>query len=68
MTNAEDEHRKEIDTTIDILETHVNTCSKAAFDDALILGRYFSYLRIKDLDRIYAIADKFYTKCVCTRK
>jgi hypothetical protein len=67
-TKIEEAHRKEIDNALDSLDRNVHTCSKAAFEDALILGRHFYKFRQGDLDKIFAATHTFYKKCVCTKK
>lgn len=67
-TKIEEIRGKEIDNALDSLDRNANTCSKAVFEDALILGRYFYKLRKGDLEKIYAATHTFYKKCVCTKR
>lgn len=62
-TKIEEEHRKEIDITLGNLKTHAESCSKAIFEDAFVLGRHFEELGKNDLDIIYSAAHTFHKIC-----
>lgn len=67
ITETKERHIKEMDTILNNLEKHVNMCSKAVLDDAIIIGRHFSEFKKEDLEKLYSITHRFYHKCVCTK-
>ncbi len=60
--------RKAIEEDIYQLESSVNECNESVIDSAINLGKHFSDLEIKDLEKIFGLTSKFYKDCTCKKK
>lgn len=59
--------RKNIEGSLYQLESSVNECSEDVIDNAINIGRYFSDLETKDLEKLFNITIKFRKECVCRK-
>jgi len=60
--------RKNVEQYLYQLESSVNECSEDVIDNAINLGRYYSDLQTKDLERLLSITRQFRKECDCRKK